>query len=346
MNKNNLFGKIFKKKNLKKINCCVGGEWFDYDAAIVKFPWIIQKNMLFVVSPDADGFYCAMLLTHFNQWKCVGFYNDRVLLLKDGVDEDDVVYIDVEMFDASKKSMGNHSLLPKTIKNFKEHIDESFSQCFNPNLIKGVTHGNYSKKFPYGTAHILLSVLSWNSNGEMSEFLNTPQKAVTFAYADGMLKTGLKYPENSLEWFKYLRFTDEWNPLRKLYELSYMDLIEGSVQLHNTIHEYDTNKQRGDKLSVTSKGKIHACYQKENGLYAIKEDNKGGIIAYLKKIYGIFDLEYCEDQWDCWDNLSMIEYEKKETGTSNKNFQEMFLENPISYAATSTATLSYTVRRN
>ena len=132
----------------------------DYDAIKEKFPWIFEKNREFVLSPDADGFYCGILLTAFLGWKCVGFYDDKNLALKKGCETNDVVFVDVEMFDQNKKSIGNHALLPSNPKKYKESIDIGFSQCINLNLVRRISHKEYQSKYPFGTSHLLLSILS------------------------------------------------------------------------------------------------------------------------------------------------------------------------------------------
>jgi hypothetical protein len=99
-------------------------------------------------------------------------------------------------------------------------------------------------------------------------------------------------------------------------------------------------------LAITSNGNIHACYEKENGLYAIKEENKNGMLGFLRSIHDIFELEFEDDLRDCWDDLSMTEYDKVDDAkVTNESFKEMLEKNPVSYAVTSTQKLSYTLRK-
>lgn len=322
-------------------------ENFDYNEIIEKFPWILERDRNFVISPDADGFYCAMLLTYFLNWRCVGFYNDRVLLLKNGIEENDVVFVDVEMFDKNKMSIGNHALLPKNIKKFEGDIYDGFSQCLNLNLHRKVSHKYYESKYPFGTSHLILSILSFAFKNNLSEFLDTPEKLIAFTYADGMLKNINNYPENASEWRKYMMFDEEWNPFRKLYSATQDDLEKGRIAFHKKIKGYTKKGQRGDRLTLTNhKGDLEACYANDSGLYGIKNDNKDSIVGFLKMVHEIFDIDYDESSWDCWDNLSLTRYKKVRTKTGNKYFGEMLSKSILSYAVTRTDCLEYTLKND
>ncbi len=173
---------------------------FDYDLLISEHPWIVESGKKFVVSPDADGFYCSMLLTSILNWQCVGFYDGKALLLKHDFNENDIIYVDVEMFNPNKKSIGNHALLPGNVSAFKDVIEGGFKQSINPNLLREISNKEYNRKYPFGTSHFLLSILAYVFRDKLKGFLNTLEKIVTFTYADGMIKNSIKYPKNTNDW--------------------------------------------------------------------------------------------------------------------------------------------------
>jgi len=53
----------------------------DYSAIIDKYPWIVKRNQKYILSPDSDGFLCALLLTNYLDSQVVGFYDGKVALI-------------------------------------------------------------------------------------------------------------------------------------------------------------------------------------------------------------------------------------------------------------------------
>ena len=67
----------------KNINLICDGK-LNYDNLILKFPWIVEKKKYAILSPDSDGILSAIFMSHFFDWEIVGFYDGKILLLKDG----------------------------------------------------------------------------------------------------------------------------------------------------------------------------------------------------------------------------------------------------------------------
>src|SRR5436853_3757751 len=80
----------------------------NYQHLIKKFPWIVSKNQMTIISPDSDGVLCALFMSHYFNWKTVGFYDGKVMLLKNGVNYQDCVFLDMDIFRKEIKSIGHH----------------------------------------------------------------------------------------------------------------------------------------------------------------------------------------------------------------------------------------------
>ena len=59
---------------------------------IRKFPWVIEDNPKCILSPDSDGFLCGLLTTNFLNGEIVGFYDGKVLIIKNDVNIYDCIF--------------------------------------------------------------------------------------------------------------------------------------------------------------------------------------------------------------------------------------------------------------
>ena len=99
----------------------------DYDELIKKYPWIIEKNINCILSPDSDGLLCGLLMSHLLNWKIKGFYDGKVMLLEKGLSVKDCVFLDMEIFRKDVRSFGHHMLLIN--KNKKPILQEHKKSC-------------------------------------------------------------------------------------------------------------------------------------------------------------------------------------------------------------------------
>ncbi len=90
--------------------------------------WITQRDQNVILSPDSDGFLCGLVYSHLLNWKIVGYYDGKVLLLKNGLRVEQCVFLDVEIFRSNLKSVGHHMVLynkssvPTNWNNFSNSI--------------------------------------------------------------------------------------------------------------------------------------------------------------------------------------------------------------------------------
>jgi hypothetical protein len=139
-----------------------------------------------IVSPDIDGFTSARLLEAFNGSVVVGTYDKNVLVLAEGVDPKECLFVDCDMNTSDFVSIGNHQRLSSG--------DNMSEKSFNPNVFYGVN--KYTDKYPYATAFLI------------SFATRVPTSATTQAYmsyADSTYKNLESYGINMRNWWERMR---------------------------------------------------------------------------------------------------------------------------------------------
>ena len=48
-----------------------------------KFKWLNDSNRHFIISANYDGLICAAFLSHYLNWKLVGYYNMEKIWISD-----------------------------------------------------------------------------------------------------------------------------------------------------------------------------------------------------------------------------------------------------------------------
>lgn len=137
-----------------------------------------SKNL--IISPDADGLMTAELINRYNGSQIVGTYDKNILVLADGINPKECLFVDCDMNKENFVSIGNHMRLPN---------DNMSSKSFNPNIHFGIT--NYSDKFPYATAFLIAATI---------EIQTSPLDHIRMAFADSTLKNMELYGDNMRNW--------------------------------------------------------------------------------------------------------------------------------------------------
>ena len=53
----------------------------DWKRLLSEQEWLQQTDLPMIVSPDFDGLLCALLMSHYRNWRLCGFYDGRKLTL-------------------------------------------------------------------------------------------------------------------------------------------------------------------------------------------------------------------------------------------------------------------------
>jgi len=142
----------------------------------------LEHSTQLIISPDADGLMTAELINRHNGAEIVGTYDKNLLVLADGINPSECLFVDCDMNTKSFVSVGNHMRLPN---------DNMSEKSFNPNIHFGVT--NYSDKFPFATAFLIAATI---------ESQTSPQDHIRMAFADSTLQNMQKYGPNMRNWSK------------------------------------------------------------------------------------------------------------------------------------------------
>jgi hypothetical protein len=57
-------------------------ELLQYNELIKKHSWILESNKKCIISPDVDGILCGLFMSHYFDWKIVGYYDGKQLCIK------------------------------------------------------------------------------------------------------------------------------------------------------------------------------------------------------------------------------------------------------------------------
>ena len=142
----------------------------------------LEYSKKLIISPDMDGFMSAKLINRFNGSQVVGTYDKNILLLADGIDPEECLFVDCDMNREGFVSIGNHMRMLK---------DGMSSKSFNPNVHFGIS--TYTDKFPFATAFLISFA---------TEVQTSDSDKVCMAFADSTLRNMEKYGENMRVWSK------------------------------------------------------------------------------------------------------------------------------------------------
>jgi hypothetical protein len=222
----------------------------DYDEVITKYPWIVEENKQCILSPDSDGLLCGLLMSKYLNWKVIGYYDGKVMLLKDGnsVYNNDTVFLDMEIYRKEVKSVGHHMLLLN--KRHKPGSWDNYDNCLNPNNLRGYDGKNeFRLKYPLATIHLLLGIL-----GHQNEIEIRKEAIAPLFFVDGTFKVLYSYPENVLNWLNYLGIKKDNSPLQKIFMHQHFSVYNQMLamdEFYRKRDEISVEKQRGDKFVIS-----------------------------------------------------------------------------------------------
>ena len=139
-----------------------------------------------IISPDIDGLTSARLLEAFNDSVVVGTYDKNILLLGDGIDPKECLFVDCDMNTSDLVSIGNHQRLSSG--------DNMSSKSFNPNVHFGIN--KYTDKYPFATAFLISFATRVTTSEQIQAYMS---------YADSTYKNLINYSENMHNWRERMR---------------------------------------------------------------------------------------------------------------------------------------------
>lgn len=180
---------------------------------------IFQKNKKCIINTDLDGLISGMLLQQFLNWEVVGYScccgrpNDELWMKDLKSDIESCIFVDLPVYVRSISAIDQHFVAfdESTISDYKSHKNK-----VNPNIIRNRVFNNsknqceYTKKYPFGTAHFVLAVLE--NMGYISEeyAINFSKSLDKFDVADLILRADrvigntAQYTPNCFDWAKWI----------------------------------------------------------------------------------------------------------------------------------------------
>lgn len=313
-------------------------DYINYKEIISKYPWIIKKNQKCILSPDSDGLLCGLLMSHFLNWEIVGFYDGKVLVLKNNEKASDCVFLDMEIFREYVKSLGHHMVLynNRTIpENWK-----NFSNCIQPNLIRGYDgKTSFKYKYPLGAIHLLIGIVGYSQKIEIKKTAICP-----LLYTDGTFKNLFNYPENCLSWLSFLCANNKDNPLNDIFFNEHYTTSSLMVSLKDFFEKIKNinGDSRNDKVKISNTKGDPVNLIKTNDLFSLSEDVKKSAFAFLNLLSELTGWGFNKNKWN-FDNFRLFKFKKGNIKPSNKRFNDLVNKNPLSWAMTSTLAIEYTL---
>jgi len=124
-----------------------------------KFLWLKERYREMVVGTDFDALLSAAFLHDRNAWKIIGFYDFETTWHSPRISKDQLrraIWIDLDIYHPKIRSIGHHILKYRQDDKILHHC-----QSLNPNLLRGIDHGNFQQKYPIGSIHLLVWLFNY-----------------------------------------------------------------------------------------------------------------------------------------------------------------------------------------
>lgn len=320
---------------------------FDVEAAIARYPWMVEREHHCILSPDADGQLCGLLLSNALGWRISGFYDGKALVVDANVDPKSCIYVDMEVYRPGVRSFGNH-MLAFNLARRPADWDARFADCFSINNWRSHDRRAFNRKYPFASIHFLLPILAARLPIRVP-----PTAAGPLLFADGIYKLLLQYTENAWDWMRYLGVSSPENPLHALFhsaDLTVYEVMTKMLDFWRRRDELSTTGHRGDRVAITERGgdgRVVNLTESESGsartwMYA--DEPRGRIETFLTMLGELTGWPYRRSMW-LWSGWRLIEFEKRIASdvTNLAAFKGIMDQSPLSWAITAQDRVEYTL---
>ena len=326
--------------NIQRLLKDRGNDKINYKQIIEKYPWVIEPKQNCIISPDSDGLLCGLLMSHYLGWRIKGFYDGKVLVVENTVNPKNCVFLDMEIFRPNIRSIGQHMVmydkkdLPPNWKNFH--------RCISSNNLRNYDFKNDFKfKYPFGTVHMLLSILGQGRNISITKNAVAP-----LLYTDGAFKNQFNYPENCLSWLDFLEADNAKNPLQKIFldkNYSTYELMNELKYLFAEINIIGGEKRGGDKIKISDlKGNVANI---DPLTHLLKPVTITQAVNFLKMLADKTGWDFTPSHWS-WGPYQVTQFKKGSIKPGKNNYNSLIAKNPVSLAIISRNSIEYTLDNN
>lgn len=309
----------------------------NYRNLISQYPWVVEREQNCILSPDSDGLLCGLLMSHYLRWRIRGFYDGKILAVEEGTSPHECTFLDMEIFRPSIRSVGQHMVMYD--KNDLPANWNNFSRCIAANNLRNYDFKNdFKLKYPFGTVHMLLSILGEN------QAMTIPKSAVApLLYTDGVFKNQFNYPENCLSWLDYLGANNTNNPLQKIFldrHYSTYELMNGLKDLFVEISVMGGGKRGGDKIKISdSRGGVANINPQTRTL---ESTMRAQVETFLRMLANKTGWHFVSEDWS-WGPYKTTQFRKGSTKPGKARYKALLAQNPVSFAIISRNSIEYTV---
>jgi hypothetical protein len=308
----------------------------DVEQVIKDHPWVLEKKQMCILSPDSDGFLCGLLMAHYLDWKVVGFYDGKALVIQKGVSPSSCVFLDMEIYRPNVRSIGQHMVMFN-----KKHLPENWSNfdaCISANNLRNYDYKNsFKTKYPFGTIHLLLAILGARIPIPIHKHGIGP-----LLYTDGTFKNQFNYPENCLSWLAFMEADASHSPLGRIFMDPHFSTYELMVELQSFFSDIAKIGKQGDKLKLTdTKGGLLPL-TKESSL---PQDAKEKMEQFLTMLGQRTGWMYTTTSW-CFGPYTTHTFKKGSIQPGKARYLDLMKKNPLSLAIISALSIEYTLDEN
>ena len=316
----------------------MSAEKINYAQILSRFPWIMESGRDCILSPDCDGLLCGLLMANFLDWKIRGFYDGKTLLVGEGVNPVDCVFLDMEICRENVRSIGQHLVMydrgdpPANWGNFHN--------CISPNNIRGHDYKNhFMQKYPFGTIHFLMAILNRALRGNGVAVRDAA--ICPLLYVDGVFKNLFNYPENCLSWFDFLDAENQ-QPLKAIF----LDDHYSIPRLMNALNQFFQRVGEIGGISRASGERKHGDKIKlekyDDASRAFPADIVKQAEVFLGFLSNLTGWKYRAENWQ-WKRMNSIAVEKLSVVPAKGRYMELMARNPLSFAIISRQSIEATV---
>ena len=119
-----------------------------------RFSWLDQKDHDMIVGTDFDGLFSAAFMHEKSGWQIIGLYDFENVWYSPEISGKQLrkaIWMDLDVYHPQIRSIGHHILKYRLDDKIPHH-----HHSFNPNLLRGIYHGNFQRKYPLGSIHLLI----------------------------------------------------------------------------------------------------------------------------------------------------------------------------------------------
>ena len=309
----------------------------DYSSLISRYPWVVEREQSCILSPDSDGLLCGLLMSHYLDWRIRGFYDGKALVIEEGMNPQDCIFLDMDIFRSNIRSVGQHMVMYD--KAAPQPNWSNFDNCIAANNLRNFDFKNdFKLKYPLGTVHLLLAILGQHSTITIQKSAVSP-----LLYTDGTFKNQFNYPENCLSWLGFLGANQANNPLQKIFLDRHYSTYELMVELNNLFSKINLigeGRRGGDKIRISdSKGNIINI---NPHTHLLKSATRTQAENFLRMLADKTGWSFSPSRW-AWGPYRTVQFKKGSVKPGKARYNALLAQNPISFAIISRASIEYTI---